>query len=355
MKNSLKKGIALSIIPQIILVKILSNAPNFVENYYSKGLYPIVSQFFRSLTGWIPFSVGDIIYATLILLSLRYLVIKRHYIKDHPMNFIRNVFVVLAVAHFTFYFMWGLNYFRIPLGETLALKEEYSEQELLQVASSLIKRTNKLNLELNQDTLEMVEIPYTQQEIFDKTLGGYELLEKEIPFLRYKRTSIKKSLFSTLLTYMGYGGYLNPFTNEAQVNARIPNFRFPVVAGHEIGHQLGYSAENEVNFIGYLVTAKNEDPYIQYAASAYALGYCLNELQVKNEEKFNELYGEINSGVIKNYEEMNAFWLSYENPLEPVFKQIFNIFLKANDQEEGIQSYNEVVALIVAYHKKDSM
>lgn len=39
---------------------------------------------------------------------------------------------------------------------------------------------------------------------------------------------------------MGYGGYLNPFTNEAQVNGITPKFRLPTVSGHEVGHQLGY-------------------------------------------------------------------------------------------------------------------
>ncbi|MDO1498958.1 DUF3810 family protein [Winogradskyella maritima] len=33
-------------------------------------------------------------------------------------------------------------------------------------------------------------------------------------------------MFSTGLTYMGYAGYLNPFTNEAQVNRLLPILGF---------------------------------------------------------------------------------------------------------------------------------
>ncbi|MBQ0741381.1 DUF3810 family protein, partial [Aquimarina celericrescens] len=79
---------------------------------------------------------------------------------------------------------------------------------------------------------------------------GYTRIEKIHSFLKYEQPSIKESLFSTGLSYMGYGGYLNPFTQEAQVNGLVPNFRFPVIAGHEMGHQIGYSAENETNSIG---------------------------------------------------------------------------------------------------------
>lgn len=153
-------------------------------------------------------------------------------------------------------------------------------------------------------------------------------------------------------SYMGIGGYLNPFTNEAQVNQKTPVFRFPVVVGHEIGHQVGYSAENETNLIGYLVTAKNEDIYFQYSASAYALSYCLNAVYAIDEKASEELYQQINAGVKKNYQELQDFNQAYENPFEPIFKTVFSTFLKANNQADGVKSYSRVVNLMVGYHEK---
>jgi hypothetical protein len=150
---------------------------------------------------------------------------------------------------------------------------------------------------------------------------------------------------------MGYGGYLNPFTLEAQVNTRIPNFRFPVVSCHEIAHQLGFAAENEANFIGYLAALNNEDPVIKYTALSYALSYCLFELRNQDETEFQMAYAAVHAGVRKDFEELNRFWTAYENPLEPVFKEVYNTFLLANNQTQGIRSYNLVVALLVAYHQ----
>jgi len=355
MKNGLKNGIAISLIPQIIVVKILGAYPEFIETYYSQGLYPWISSFFRLLFGWLPFSIGDILYFLLIFFAVRYLIVQRKSIKTQWKPFLRDVMMVLSTAYLSFHMLWGLNYYRRPISEKLGLKESHTQNELVGLIEELTERTNTLQLAITRDSTLAVAIPYTQQEIFEKTIQGYQELENSLPFLAYKRPSIKTSLFSTALTYMGYGGYLNPFTNEAQVNGRLPNFRFPVVTAHEMGHQVGYSAENETNFIGYLVTASSDDPYFQYSASAYALGYCLSDLRRWDKAAFEAQYKKLNAGVKGNFQEVVDFWKQFENPLEPVFKSIFDSFLKANSQAEGIQSYNAVVSLLVNYHSKNPL
>jgi len=352
MKNRLKIGIALSIIPQILLVKWMGSHPDFIEKYYSNGLYPLISGFFRSLFGWIPFSLGDVLYFLLVILAIRYIIINRRAIKARPARFIINTGMVLSVAYFTFHLLWGMNYYREPIHKKFDLSATYSKEELVELVDRLTKKANETQLAITSDSSMWVKVPYSKKEIFDKTIEGYKALGEKLPFLEYSRPSLKKSIFSLPLTYMGYGGYLNPFTGEGQVNAKMPDFRFPVVAGHEVGHQLGYSAENETNFVGYLVTVNNDDIYFKYVGYAYALAYCLGELQRIDDALFNEHYLNLNSGIRKNYEEMNDFWLSYENPMEPVFKSVFDTFLKANNQVGGIMSYNYVVSLFVNYYKK---
>lgn len=352
MKMSLKTVIAVSLFPQIILVKWLGQNTDFIESYYSLGLYPHISGFFRWLFGWIPFSVGDLLYFLLICAAIFYLYQQWTFIKTHKLKFLRDVLMVLSIAYMTFHVAWGFNYYRKPLSEKLGLTETKDYQELADFTERLIQKTNSIQEYMVGDTLKKVNIPYSQNEMFQMSIDGYHELAKEFGFLVYEHASVKTSLFSTGLTYMGYAGYLNPFTNEAQINGILPNFRFPIVTGHEIGHQLGYSAENETNFIGYLVTSKNKDPYFQYAAYAYVLGYCLSDVRRGNRETFDRMFQKLHPGVRANFEEMALFWEQYENPLEPVFKSIFNSFLKANNQAQGIKSYHGVVSLLIAYHKK---
>ncbi len=352
MKNKLRNTIALSLIPQIILVKWLAGHPDWVESYYSNGIYPWVSQFFRSLFGWIPFSIGEIIYTLLIVLVFRYIIRNRRKIKTKPLVFLRDNIMVLAVFYFTFHIVWGLNYYRQPLSETLKIQEKAEYNDIRNLAAQLIHKTNRLQVIITDDSTAMVNVPYDRNEIFKRTIAGYNNLDNQMPFLEYRRPSVKKSMFSIMSSYMGIGGYLNPFTNEAQVNKKTPVFRFPVVAAHEIGHQIGYSAENETNLIGYMVTAENEDIYFQYSASAYALAYCLSALHATDEKEFERLYANINEGVKKNYRELQDFHEDYKNPFEPIFKSVFSTFLKANNQADGVQSYSRVVHLLVGYHEK---
>jgi len=352
LKNKLRNGIALSLIPQIVLIQWLARHPDWIEAYYSNGLYPWVSQFFRSLFGWIPFSIGEILYSLLIFVGFRYLIKNRKKIKTHPLAFLRNAIMVIAVFYFTFHLVWGLNYYRKPLSETLAISDTADIEDIKKLTEELITKTNTLHYQITADSTIMVQVPYTRNQIIEKTVASYNALDTQMPFIKYRRPNIKKSMFSIISSYMGIGGYLNPFTNEAQVNRKTPVFRFPVVAGHEIGHQVGYSAENETNLIGYLVTAKNEDIYFQYSANAYALSYCLNAVHAIDEHAAEALYQNINEGVKKNYQELQDFNDAYENPFEPIFKSIFSTFLKANKQADGVKSYSRVVNLLVGYHKK---
>ncbi|MEH6407470.1 MAG: DUF3810 family protein, partial [Leeuwenhoekiella sp.] len=169
--------------------------------------------------------------------------------------------------------------------------------------------------------------------------------------LDYPPKSVKNSLFRYPLSVMGFSGYLNPITNEAQINGLIPAHRWPLVTCHEQGHQLGFAKENEANFIGIMATTRNSDPYFKYSGYIFALRYCLNEIYLRNPQAAELLKNKLNIGILKNYAQSYEFWSSYANPLEPYLAVFYGNYLKANNQPLGMQSYNYVVALVVNYFK----
>ena len=162
-------------------------------------------------------------------------------------------------------------------------------------------------------------------------------------------SSLKSSLYSKVLTYMGYSGYLNPFTGEAQVNALATHYSFPVTAAHEVAHQLGYASEKEANFIGFLATYHHKEPYFRYSAILFALRYCMKEVRQLSPEKHEAYKQQLRVGILENYTEAYRFWTQYENPMEEVFKQSYDTFLKANAQEGGIQNYDYVTGMLIYY------
>jgi len=155
---------------------------------------------------------------------------------------------------------------------------------------------------------------------------------------------------STLQSYNGTSGYLNPFTGEAQVNAKIPKSMYATTVSHEMAHQLGYAAENEANFVGFLAASHHTDPYFRYSAYRMATQYAIYELYKRDPNTFKELYASIHIGVKKDFVAASTFWNAYKNPFEPIVKKGYNAYLKANTQANGISSYNYVVDLLIGYY-----
>lgn len=342
----------LLLVIQIIGLKILSFFPAFIENYYSNGLYLYISKFSRTFLGWIPFSFGDILYGILIIWSIKWIYQNR---KTGWKSNALYVLSVVSVVYFLFHFLWAFNYYRIPLFEKMNIKTEYSDKQLLSFTKKMIVKTNQIQFQIANDTSKKIINTNSQQEIFQKSLVGYKNLSNQYSFFTYSNPSVKKSLFSYPLTYMGFGGYLNPFTNEAQVNYMIPKYGFPMTTCHEMAHQMGFASESECNFIGFLAATKNDDLYFKYSGYSYALRYCLANWEARNPEILEQLLKTINPGILKNYQESEDFWESHQTFIDTGFEIFYDNFLKFNQQKDGLESYSKFVDLLVNYYEDKSL
>ena len=345
----------LFLVIQILFLQIIAYFPATVERYYSTGLFPYLSQFSRMALGTIPFSVGDCLYFILIVLLVRWFWISRKSWKTNWKNNSLQLIGFVSVFYFFFHFFWALNYYRQPLFEKLKIEKEYSDADLLAFTQQLILKTNAVQLQLtNNDSLAVV-FPYTSEQEWDKNIVGYQNLAKHHPFFEYQGLSVKNSLFSVPLTYMGFGGYLNPFTNEAQVNYLLPRYSSPMTSCHEMAHQIGFASESECNFIGFLATIQNDDLYFKYSGYSFALRYCLYNWQARDEIVFKKLLKTVHPGILKNYKESDDFWDQYESFIDKGFHVFYDNFLKINQQIEGINSYSKFVDLMVNYYKTEKL
>ena len=337
---------------QVVLIQELSNYTEAIENYYSNGIYPYISQFLRIILGWIPFSFGDVLLFILVCTGLRFLILL---VKNRFRNLIPktiNIAALLSVIHFCFYLFWGLNYYRKPLSENLNYTEKkYTNKELTTTINKIVSELNSYQLKITKNDTIKVENPFKVKEMYCIALASYENLAKEYPKLKYEHKSVKNSLMSLLQTYNGTSGYINPITGEAQINKRIPKTSLPTTICHEMSHQIGYAAENEANFIGFLAANLSKNVYFKYSSYRMAFSYCIRELGKRNPEQAKIIWRKINQGVIKDYNASYRFWKSYKNPFEPWVKKGYNAYLKANNQTKGIASYNYVVDLLISYFK----
>lgn len=354
MKNKkLHSYLTILLVVQILFVQVISNYPSIIERYYSNGIYLFTSKFLRILFGWLPFSFGDLLIVFLLFAFLRFIY---RLIRSKFKNIIPKLLQltgVISLLYGCFYWFWGFNYFREPLANNLGFEQEkYTTEQLAEVSKNIISRLNTVHLEITKNDTLQVENPYSQKEMYSKALVGYENLAKQYPQLSYSTKSVKSSLMSLLQTYNATSGYLNPLTGEAQVNDMIPKTGYPTTICHEMAHQIGFAAENEANFVGYLAAVSHDDVYFKYAAYRMAFSYLYSELRKHDKDIFNEVVKTLNKGVFKDFRSSSAFWDQYQNPIEPFVKKGYNSYLKANKQTKGIQSYNYVVDLIISYENR---
>ena len=338
-----------------ILVKIFSVFPDAVERYYSNGIYPVISGIQRILTGWIPFSVGDILYflAGLYLLlkaiGLIKKIFRKQIHKQYLLHVAKKVLCGALIVYIIFNVAWGLNYNRVGVARQLGLKRESVQKpDLMNVMREIVYHINELDSLAHDSRAELKK----KKALFERSVFAYKRLGKNNDLFKYSNHSVKPSLYSYLGNYMGFTGYYNPFSGEAQVNTTVPVFIQPFVTCHEIGHQLGYAKESEANFAGYLSATSSDSPAFRYSAyfDLYLYGrryvYMLDSVQGK------QLDSLLKPGVKKDIRELREFVTRHANPIEKLIDLVYSEYLKANDQPSGRVSYSEVIIWVIAYYKK---
>lgn len=353
-KKSVAKYVLLGLLVIIVAIKVSSLDSVFIEKNFSNGIYPYIARFFRIVFGWIPFSIGDILYAAagIYLLikigSLIKFVFKRPKIKGAAKAKALKLAFILAGIYVCFNLFWGLNYNRKGIGYQLKLDTAtYTKEDLTMITGLLVGKVNSTRKSLDS----VVVYPHYQQ-IFTKALTAYKTAETEYPFLEYDFRSIKKSLYGRLGNVVGFLGYYNPFTGESQLNLTQPRFLIPFVTCHEMAHQLGYASEKQANFVGYLAAVQSPDTIFHYSAYFDLFSYANAELFVRDSMQGKANYNQLDTLVKIDYQELRTFLRKNRNSIEPIMKIFYDQYLRANQQAKGYRSYNEVVALLIAYHKK---
>jgi Protein of unknown function (DUF3810) len=347
-----KWALPLLLVATILIIKCF---PFFIEKYYSTGIYKSISGFLRMITGWFPFSIGDVFYFLVGLSVIKWLakgitlLIKRKVsweaIGLGGLKIVRKILWLFIWFHV----LWGLNYSREGIGYQLQLttQESYTQQELDDLTCDLIEKVNELRKSITADST----LPQpTTQALYTNAKAGYQLVAKQHHFLEYQFPSLKKPLLNSMGDYFGFTGYYNPFSGEAQTRTDLPKVMQPYIICHEMAHQLGYASESEANFVGYLTCSASNDTFFKYSVYLDLYKYAASELFMKDFKTSHR--NDLDKWVRKDLRDIRLFFNKRSNYISPMMASMYNQYLKANDQTKGIESYNEVVGLLIAYKKK---
>lgn len=356
-EQAMKNWSWLLLITLALLIRVAATRPQWVESYYTQGIYPVLSSAQRYLLGWLPLSAGDWFYGALLII----IVLKTSwFLRDLLQKKVNRTYLASGLQQLIFFFLfvyvffnvgWGLNYNRKGIAQQLSLsRDSISAEQVDTLAKLLLQRANTFRLQEERGIRGQLK---RKRNLFLAAHLSFDSATQQFPFLAFNTSSIKPSLYSYLGNYLGFQGYYNPFTGEGQVNTTIPIFLQPFVTTHEMAHQVGYAKESEANFVGYLVCRNSPIKFFRYSAYldmflyANALLYQLDSsLAIQNGKAIHPL-------VKQDIRTLHEFYQRYQSPVEEWIMVGYDYFLQANQQPQGKRSYGQVTGWLLAWVKKE--
>jgi hypothetical protein len=331
----------------------LADHPALIERYYSGGLYIFICRVLHPVFNLFPFSIGDLAYIAIIVYLIYKTVIffKLLFKKQLKKAGIMLLGLVIGVqaGMLAFYLFWGMNYFRPSAAERLNLRDtSFTTADLQAVTKILIDSVNTTRARVTA-----ADMAQNNGTIYQTAAQAIRSLSTKSASFRAWHPEVKPSILTSLLNFMGTSGYYNPFTSEAQINYQMPVFNRPFVACHEMSHQMGYGAEDEADFAGFVVAVHSHDRLLRYSAYHLAVSEFMYSLGRRDSVAYKTLKATISKEVRHDYATERDYWLSYENKLNAISSIFYDSFLKANNQPKGLETYNRMVLLVMAQERKN--
>ncbi|OKS88528.1 DUF3810 domain-containing protein [Mucilaginibacter polytrichastri] len=336
----------------IILLGNLQSAPQFVDQFYSRGLYRAICVVLHLLLGWLPFSFGDVLYITVIgyllyaVFHLLKLLFKKRF---KPAGiYLLQLIIGFQVAIVLFYMCWGLNYFRPSAARRLSLQDtSYTLTDVEAITRMLVDSVNE-----TRNALTTADLHQQNSAIYSTAVNAIDTLAGTSAHFKTFMPGVKPSLISPLLNYLSTSGYYNPFTGEAQINWQMPVFDRPFTACHEMSHQMGFGREDEANFVGYLAGIHSSNRLLKYSAYYEGTIEFLHYLYRRDTTAHHQLKAMLNASVKQDLKTDSAYWEGYAGQIGLISGRFYDSFLKANNQPAGLRTYNRMIRLTMAWYRK---
>lgn len=384
-----KRNLLLLLVPLgLIFTRLAKGNSQVAEKFFATGIYKVLSQGMSLLTGWIPFSlmeliiiVGPITVLALVIRQIvRIIMVKKpvyamsEYHRDIMevqsvaaqrtkllVTMLQNLLCLAAVIYFGYVLLCGVNYHRYPVAYHLGLTvEESTVEELAGLYTELADKATELRAQLTtEDERGVYVLPFSEGQLGKEAKKAYQEFAKEYPVFGGRYPVPKHVFFSRIMSWTEITGVFTPWTMEANVNIDISPYSIGSTMCHELAHLRGFMREDEANYISYRACMASDSLDLQYSGTMLALIHTGNALYGQDADLYFELYlahisGEVSADLAAN----NEYWDQFEKPVVgdttvgEIADKVNDAYLKANDQEDGTKSYGRVVDLLLAEYKQ---
>ena len=322
------------------------------------GIMAPAERFFGQLWALVPFSAAELLTALFLTGNVVWLIRAAILLwqRRAALSFLRRLFALGAVWLWLWAglcWMWNAAYY-VP---SFAQREDLeispcSVEELAAVTEYFARQAAALAPRVSRDSEG--KFSGSPADFFPKGPEIYQNIARRFSSLDIRPVKAKPLFFSRLQSILGFTGIYFPFTGEANINVDAPACLVPATIAHEMAHQRMVSSELEANFVGIAACTSCDDTVFQYSGYLMGLIQLCNALCSTSPDLWYDIAGRtFTPELSSDWNDNNAYWAALESPVEDAAGDVYDTFLKSNNQELGIRSYGACVDLLVSYYGTD--
>ncbi len=378
-----KKTYFLGLIGVAILNGIAWLSVDFCD-WYIDNIFPIWLNTYARLTSVVPISVGEIMLALAVLLTVFgigffvFNIIKKNKYKYFLKSFgtiyawiflvvcyimTLNCFILYHASDFSEKYMVKENYSDLLVADlsedavTKVSNKGYTKKDLAALRDYIVKKCNTLAMEVKRD--DSGAIIY-EGDLVAEAVEAMRSLGNEYEQLSGFYVTPKYLTCSEFFSQQNIMGYYFPFSMEANINSVMYITNIAPTVCHELAHTKGFIYEDDANFIGFLACIKSEDPFLQYCGYLSVLNYVNNDFyesidnnknKYKKHVRISDMVADDNIFLTReDWQEVEKKAVIKTSTVKKVSNTLMETTLKINGVEEGMEQYDEVVSLLLDYY-----
>src|SRR5438093_7112611 len=223
----------------------------FVERWYARCLFPLISRFAEVIADAVSFSWLDIVVPAGIV-SVAWLVRRRRW---------KLLLNLAAAFYLVLFWSWALNYHREPLSAKLQI--DPSSSEAVAIDAFAVRSAG----ELNRLYKEKERLPYddaaTREEAQSRVRRVISIIDGQDwdAAHRVKVSWVASGWFHAA----GIDGMFNPVGHEPVVSDTLLDVERPFVIAHELAHVRGYPDEGDAIVIAASATLMSNHLAFRYS------------------------------------------------------------------------------------------
>lgn len=336
----------------ILIRWLLGSSPELAETWYASGLFPIIRGFLDRTLLQFPFPTVYVFLLGLVGLLffvVRQALIKKKCIPGSILLVFRGIVNVFGWIVFSFFFLWGFNYYRIPLYSQLSLTPEplslvLTLEEMKLTESGL----RSLRSEIAADSM-----PLAYSENFRTWENRLKMEMKSVlTALNYPmpgHPTVKPLYPAGFMRRMGIFGIYFPFTGEGYLDPSLHPIEKVFTLAHELAHGFGVTDEGEANFVAWLVCSQSSDVFLRYAGELKLFRYQLNDLFRMDRDAYEQFIAAMATDIRMDIREIQQHNLEILPYFRELSRRSNDLYLKSQGIKAGVKSYAQLPMLARAW------